>query len=120
MNGDVVVGEPLAAPVNKLSYYGKIAESQLKSLPDRYENIEIDKSIAKFILTVGEKKYDGELEINPFDGTLVADIGEIIEKTYADFFHIGKTFHALGFFPALLQGRQQHGGENGDDRYNNQ
>ncbi|MBQ2910975.1 MAG: transposase [Clostridia bacterium] len=43
--GRIIVGEPLAAPVNKLSYYGKIAESQLKSLPDRYENIEIDKYV---------------------------------------------------------------------------
>ena len=44
------------------------------------ENVVIDKSLAKYILIVGTKKYDGTLETNPFDGSLVADIGKIIDK----------------------------------------
>lgn len=42
--------------------------------------IEIDKTIAKFVLTIGSSRYDGLLVTNPFDGTLVADIGKIVNK----------------------------------------
>lgn len=38
-----------------------------------------DKS-GEFVLFVGTKKYEGTLEENPFDGTLVADIREIVDK----------------------------------------
>ena len=43
--GRIIVGEPLAAPVNNLSCYGKIAENQLKALSARYSNIETDKYV---------------------------------------------------------------------------
>lgn len=39
-----------------------------------------DETIAKYILNVGTLRYDGALEKNPFDGTLVADIKRIIDK----------------------------------------
>ena len=41
---------------------------------------QIDKSIAQFVLMVGTSRYDGVLETNPFDGSLVADIGKIVNK----------------------------------------
>ena len=34
----------------------------------------------KFVLKVGEKEYSGEMEINPFDLTFVADISQKVEK----------------------------------------
>lgn len=35
---------------------------------------------AKFVLLVGTKRYDGDLEKNPFDGSFVTDIGKIIDS----------------------------------------
>ena len=43
-------------------------------------DIEIDKINAEYVLTIDTKKYNGQLEVNPFDGSLVADIGKIIDK----------------------------------------
>ena len=43
---------------------------------------QIDKSVAQFVLTIGANRYDGVLETNPFDGSLVADIGEIVNKEH--------------------------------------
>jgi len=43
------------------------------------ENIdEYDENLANFVLLVGTTRYDGSLEKNPFDDTLVADIKKII------------------------------------------
>ena len=39
-----------------------------------------DKEDGKYILFVGTQKYDGDLVINPIDGSLVADIGKIVDK----------------------------------------
>lgn len=47
---------------------------------DLEDEIEIDKTIAKFVLTIGTTRYDGVLVTNPFDGTLVADIGKLVHK----------------------------------------
>jgi len=38
-----------------------------------------DVSLANYVLIVGSVRYDGELQQNPFDGTLVVDIGKIID-----------------------------------------
>ena len=46
---------------------------------DDIDNIVYDK--AEFVMFVGTKKYDGTLQLNPFDNTLVADIKEIVGKT---------------------------------------
>lgn len=43
------------------------------------DDMEIDKNACKYVLFVGTDKYEGDLQINPFDGTLVADIMEIVE-----------------------------------------
>ena len=39
-----------------------------------------DTSLASFVIFVGDSKYDGVLEQNPFNNTLVADIKKIIDK----------------------------------------
>lgn len=39
-----------------------------------------DESLANFVLMVGTSRYDGYLEKNPFDDTLVADIKKVIDK----------------------------------------
>ena len=45
------------------------------------ENInEYDTNLANFVLLVGTSRYDGILERNPFNDTLVADIKTIIDK----------------------------------------
>lgn len=47
----------------------------------KLDNIkDFDVTIANYVLLVGTIRYDGELEQNPFDQTLVADIGKIIDK----------------------------------------
>ena len=44
------------------------------------KDIELNKSIAQYVLSVGTSRYDGLLETNPFDGSLVADIGKVVSK----------------------------------------
>lgn len=47
----------------------------------KLDNIkDFDVSLANFILLVGTIRYDGVLGQNPFDQTLVADIGKIVDK----------------------------------------
>ena len=39
-----------------------------------------DETIANFVLIVGTSRFDGALEKNPFDSTLVADIKQVVDK----------------------------------------
>lgn len=41
---------------------------------------EYDETIAKYVLLVGTDRYDGDLQKNPFDSSLVVDIKKIIDK----------------------------------------
>ncbi|MGN0960934.1 MAG: hypothetical protein ACI4PF_01895 [Christensenellales bacterium] len=41
---------------------------------------DLNKDNAIYVLFVGTKKYEGDLTINPFDNTLVADIKKIVDK----------------------------------------
>jgi len=43
------------------------------------EDIEVQSS--SFVLFVGTEKFEGDLTENPFDGTLVADIGKVIDRS---------------------------------------
>lgn len=45
------------------------------------DDVAIDKNMCKYVLFVGTHKYEGDLQINPFDGTLVADIMEIVDTS---------------------------------------
>lgn len=40
-----------------------------------------DVDTSSFVLFVGTQKFEGELQKNPFDGTFVADIGKIIDRS---------------------------------------
>lgn len=42
-------------------------------------NIDVDKNNCQFILFVGTDKYTGDLQENPFDQTLVADIQKVVD-----------------------------------------
>ncbi|MDY5676867.1 MAG: hypothetical protein SPK63_03660 [Eubacteriales bacterium] len=42
------------------------------------EDIEVDETIAKYVVTIGTARYSGDLQKNPFESTLVADIKKSI------------------------------------------